>query len=176
MFYSSNDYFSLDVFVSGDHKTPSSMMHCAPRLAQGSMCSAAVLQLWLSAARAVRGSASLSAERSRESGLQRRTPSHRTEWTLSRRDCVADPRWEIDRCAGFVQGRESADQFVFICMDMISDARGLDAAATALTHVEFYCYSHHFHPSRWFLSPTADGFSSREPSGRIKETLSLNAG
>lgn len=64
----------------------------------------------------------------------------------------------------------------FICMDMISDARGLDAAATALTHVEFYCYPHHFHPSRWFLSPTADGFSSREASGRIKETLPLNAG
>lgn len=64
----------------------------------------------------------------------------------------------------------------FSCMDMISDARGLDAAATALTHVEFYCYSHRFHPSRWFLSPTADGFNSREPSGRIKVTLALSAG
>lgn len=39
-------------------------MHCAPREAERSMCSAAVLQLWLSAARAVRGSASLWADSS----------------------------------------------------------------------------------------------------------------
>lgn len=152
-------------------------MHCAPRSAERSMCSAAVLQLWLSAARAVGGSASLRAESRVAGSPAEEAPNQGTgNFSVAAAGAGRPPRRSIRSLRqrfliqmGYNSGGRANKEDLH-CFPYSLDARGILLLSASLFSPLASVPTFATAPATW----AADGFSGCGRCSGINERLTLS--